>query len=228
MTPSDLDIRQDRLWAEVDAEVRETRRWTGREELSDRVWGALRRVPRHRFVPEGEQRAAYGNYPLPIGHGQTISQPYIVAIMSELLDLAPSDRVLEIGTGCGYQTAVLAQLAAEVYSIELVPELHARAKHILAELGCGNVHLRQGDGRLGWPEAAPFDALMVTAAAESVPEHLVAQLAPGGRMVIPLGGMGETQTLLRGAKDSQGRMAFERLLPVAFVPLRRGTRPDRS
>ena len=151
------------------------------------VLQAMRKVPRHEFVPESARRFAYDDRPLPIGHGQTISQPYIVALMTELARLTPGSRVLEVGTGSGYQAAVLAELAAEVYTIEIVPELARRAEDDLARLGYKNIHVRIGDGYLGWPELAPFDAIVVTAAPEKIPPPLLAQLKVGGRLVIPVG-----------------------------------------
>ncbi|GAB6053396.1 protein-L-isoaspartate(D-aspartate) O-methyltransferase [Magnetospira thiophila] len=181
---------------------------------------ALARVPRHLFVPEDLRRSAYVNKPLPIGCGQTVSQPYIVALMSDLLDLQAGDRVLEIGTGSGYQTAVLAALAARVYSIETVDKLARSAQALLCDqLQLDNVMLRHGDGALGWPEAAPFEAIMVTAAPPRFPEQLAAQLAPGGRLVVPIGRQGETQWLTVAHRDPGGNLRMEKLLPVAFVPL---------
>ena len=181
-----------------------------------RVLEALRAVPRHEFVPPEQRMHAYEDRPLPIGEGQTISQPYIVAVMTELLALEGSERVLEIGTGSGYQAAVLGRLAREVYSIEIVPELAARAAKDLERLGYANVHVRQGDGYRGWPEHAPFDAILVTAAPGHVPEPLVEQLALGGRMVLPLGGV--FQDLVRVTRGAEG-VRQERLLGVRFVPM---------
>ena len=154
---------------------------------SERVLEAMRRVPRHRFVPEAVRSDSYQDHPLPIGFGQTISQPYIVGFMSDALRLEPSHRVLEIGTGSGYQAAILGELVREVYTIEIIPELAARARSVLAELGYRNIHVRAGNGYLGWPEAAPFDRVIVTAAPDEVPPALVAQLRPGGLMAIPVG-----------------------------------------
>jgi protein-L-isoaspartate(D-aspartate) O-methyltransferase len=180
-----------------------------------RVLGAMRRVPRHRFVPPAEVPAAYDDTPLPIGFEQTISQPYIVAFMTQAAEVAPGDTVLEIGTGSGYQAAVLAELAGAVYSIEIVPQLAARARATLAALGYANVHLRAGDGYRGWPEHAPYDAIVVTAAPDHVPPALVAQLAPGGRLVIPVGA-GE-QELLVISRNARG-VTTRRTIPVRFVP----------
>ena len=161
----------------------------------------------------------YVNRPRAIGHGQTISQPYIVALMTDLLDLEPTDRVLEIGTGCGYQAAVLAELCARVYSVETVEELAHTAAARLDRLGYANVEVRYGEGFEGWPEEAPFDAIMVTAAPTAVPPALVEQLAPGGRLVVPVGEAGTTQTLTLCRKDAEGRVERDNLLPVSFVPM---------
>jgi protein-L-isoaspartate(D-aspartate) O-methyltransferase len=184
--------------------------------VDERVLAALRSVPRHRFVPAELAGEAYGDHPLPIGRGQTISQPYVVAFMSAALALDGREKVLEIGTGSGYQAAVLAALAREVYTIEIVPELGERAKETLAELGIANVHTRIGDGYLGWPEAAPFDAILVTAAPDHVPEPLVDQLALGGRMILPVGTDRQELVLLR--KTEHG-LEQEEVLPVRFVPM---------
>jgi protein-L-isoaspartate(D-aspartate) O-methyltransferase len=211
--------RRDNLMVEIQADMRATSRYTGRDHLSERVEAVMRRVPRHRFVPLWSRPSAYGNYPLPIGSGQTISQPFIVALMSELLDLEPTDTVLEIGTGCGYQSAVLASLAHQVCSLEVVPELAGRAKKTLDDLGFSNVDIRLGNGYDGWPEPVAFDAIIVTAAAPEVPEPLLAQLGPGGRMVIPVGMPGSTQDLLRLQKQEDGEVAGRPVLPVAFVPM---------
>jgi protein-L-isoaspartate(D-aspartate) O-methyltransferase len=182
-----------------------------------RVLEAMGKVPRHRFVPESERDASYEDRPLRIAAGQTISQPYIVALMSEALKLAPGERVLEIGTGSGYQTAVLVELGADVYSIEIVPELCAQAKETLEHLAVPRVHLRCGDGYRGWVEAAPFDAVLLTAAPEAVPAPLVAQLREGGRMVLPVG-REDDQELVRLVKTPHG-LERERLAPVRFVPM---------
>ncbi len=209
----------DRLLAEIEDEVRYTAGYTGRSALSPAVMAALSRVWRHQFVDPLERTSAYANHPLSIGHGQTISQPYIVALMTELLDLSDQDRVLEVGTGSGYQAAVLAELAGQVYSLEIIPALADQAADRLSRLGYENVTVRQGNGRLGWPEQAPFDAIMVTAAAESVPPALLAQLKPGGRMTIPVGGLWSSQQLLLLTKDATGKVQQRTVLPVAFVPL---------
>jgi protein-L-isoaspartate(D-aspartate) O-methyltransferase len=213
------------LIATIAAEARETATWTGREHLSPQVMAAIAKVPRHLFVPRADIDYAYVNRPLSIGYGQTISQPYIVAVMSDLLDLGPGDRVLEIGTGCGYQTAVLAELAGHVFSIEVVETLAAEAARRLAGLGYGNVSLRHGDGYAGWREEAPFDAIIVTAAPERIPEALIDQLKPGGRLVIPIGVAHDTQMLCRCVKKDDGSLTREDKLPVAFVPMVPGEAP---
>ena len=181
-----------------------------------RVLAAMRKVPRHLFVPAEMVPSAYADQPLPIGHGQTISQPYIVGFMTEALELKPCDRVLEIGTGSGYQAAVLAELAAEVFSIEIVEPLGKEVALRLRDLGYSRIKLRIGDGYRGWPEAAPFDAIMVTAAPDHIPPALVDQLAPGGRLVLPVGRF--FQELVRIRRTPQG-IKQEELLPVRFVPM---------
>jgi len=184
---------------------------------SPTVLAAMEEVPRHLFVPGSERGQAYEDHPLPIGGGQTISQPYIVALMTALLDLAPGSRVLEIGTGSGYQAAVLSRVAGQVYSIEIVPQLGARARETLARLGYDNVQVRVGDGYRGWPEAAPFDGILLTAAPQAVPPPLIAQLKPGGRMVVPIGGF--DQNLIVLTKNLDGTVKQEKVLPVRFVPM---------
>jgi protein-L-isoaspartate(D-aspartate) O-methyltransferase len=185
-----------------------------------RVLEAIQRLNRADFVPEPTRYAATQDSPLPIGYGQTISQPYIVALMSQALQLQGHERVLEIGTGSGYQTAVLALLCREVYSVEIVPSLARSARRLLRRLGFENIYLRLGDGSLGWPEAAPFDAIIGTAAPESVPPKLLGQLRPGGRMVIPVGSQRGSQELLRITRIRGGGIPrVERLLPVRFVPM---------
>ena len=186
-----------------------------------RVLDAMRTVPRDRFVPEDAAERAYDDNPLSIGFGQTISQPYIVAYMTEALEVGSTDRVLEIGTGSGYQAAVLGQVAREVYTVEIVPELAAEASAVLRELGYSNVFVREGDGYSGWPEHAPFDRIMVTAAPDEIPQPLLEQLAPGGRLVIPVGSQGETQWMTIVEKTATG-VAERRTIPVQFVPFTRG------
>ncbi len=203
-------------------EYREARERMVREQLEARgvsearVLAAMRKVPRHLFVPPDQRGHAYADSPLPIGRGQTISQPYIVGFMTEALELKPQDRVLEVGTGSGYQAAVLAELVREVYSIEIVAELTKEAAERLRRLGYSNVHVRIGDGYRGWPEAAPFDAIMVTAAPDHVPQPLIEQLRVGGRLVLPVGRW--EQDLLRLRRTAKG-VTQETLLPVRFVPM---------
>jgi protein-L-isoaspartate(D-aspartate) O-methyltransferase len=187
-----------------------------------RVIAALREVPRHRFVPDAEQAWAYDDHPLPIGHGQTISQPYVVALMTEAIRPRPTDRVLEIGTGSGYQAAVLSLLVKDVYSIEIVEPLGRAAAERLEVLGYTNVHVRVGDGYRGWPEESPFDAIVVTAAPAEIPQALVDQLAEGGRMVVPVGT--DYQELIMVTK-SGGKVSKRMLTPVRFVPMVKG-KPD--
>ena len=187
--------------------------------ISPAVIAAMDRVERHEFVPEALRALAYEDRPLPIGYGQTISQPYIVALMTDLLEPTAGDRVLEIGTGSGYQAAVLAELGLEVYSIEIVPELGDEAAARLDRLGYDKVATRVGDGYYGWPERAPFDGLVVTAAAGHVPPPLIEQLKPGGRMVIPVGEPYRVQQLVLVTKAADGSLRSRQLLPVRFVPL---------
>ena len=184
-----------------------------------RVLDAMRAVPRHEFLPAAMREDAYADSPLPIGHGQTISQPYIVALMTELARPAASDRVLEVGTGSGYQAAVISRLVASVFSVELVDPLAQSAATVLRRLGYGNVTVRSGDGYRGWPEQAPFDIILVTAAPEAVPPALIAQLKPGGRMVVPVGGPGDVQDLQVIEKDASGRVSTRSVIPVRFVPM---------
>jgi protein-L-isoaspartate(D-aspartate) O-methyltransferase len=204
---------------EIAAMAQATARETGRERFSDRVMEAMGKVPRHRYVSERAAADAYRNHPLPIGEGQTISQPYIVALSTDLIDPQPGHVVLEIGTGSGYQAAVLAELVKSVYSIEIVESLGKTAAERLAALGYGNVMVRIGDGYRGWPEQAPFDGIVVTAAAPFVPEPLIAQLKPGGRMVIPVGAARGGQDLLLIEKKADGTIAKRVVLPVRFVPM---------
>ena len=201
----------------------------GRAALDPRVLAALERVPRHKFVPGPQRLYAYENRPLSIGHGQTISQPFMVAVMSDFAEVIPGAKVLEVGTGCGYQAAILAELGGEVTSVELLPELAGQAAKRLADLGYGNITVHQGDGALGWPAGAPYDAIVVTAAAfRRVPPALLEQLAPGGRLVIPVERAQRRgpifrqrpdQELLLLSKDKRGKVTERSLLSVAFVPL---------
>lgn len=187
----------------------------------ERIVEAFRTVPRHAFVPTDVVQRAYGDFPLPIEAGQTISQPSLVAMMTELLEIESGDRVLEVGTGSGFQAAILRQLTDEVYSVEIIPELSGIASAVLKRLGYGDIELERRDGYLGWPEAAPFDAIVVTAAADHLPRPLVEQLSPdGGRMVIPIGPVGDVQTLWLVTRTGED-VAMEEVLPVQFVPLTR-------
>jgi protein-L-isoaspartate(D-aspartate) O-methyltransferase len=195
----------------------------GRAGFSPRVLAALRSVPRHLFVPPEHLGDAYLNRPAPIGYGQTISQPFIVALMTDILDLKPDQRVLEIGTGSGYQAAILSRLVETVFTIEISAPLAERAQRTFADLGLGNIRSRVGDGYLGWPEAAPFDAILVAAAPPDIPEALIAQLAPGGRLVIPVGT--DTQQLILVEKRSDQSTVLRDIIPVCFVPLTRQSRP---
>jgi protein-L-isoaspartate(D-aspartate) O-methyltransferase len=215
----DYAAQRARLVAEVDAMYAMTRAETGLAAMSPAVRAALGKVERHRFVPAGQQSLAYRNHPLPIGSGQTISQPYIVALSTDLVAPQPGQRVLEIGTGSGYQAAMLAEIVSKVYSIEIVPSLGKEAAERLKTLGYANVEVRIGDGYAGWPEQAPFDSIVVTAAAPRVPEALVQQLKPGGRMVIPVGASQEAQQLLVIEKRADGSVERKSVLPVRFVPL---------
>jgi protein-L-isoaspartate(D-aspartate) O-methyltransferase len=218
----DYAARRAALLQEIAADVRATSLELNKTALDERVLRALNDVPRHEFVPKSLRGAAYENRPLPIGHGQTISQPYIVAIMTDLLALPPGARVLEVGTGSGYQAAVLARLAARVYSIEIIDALGRKAQQTLRELRYDNVQVRVGDGYYGWEEAAPFDGILVTAAASHVPPPLIKQLKRGGRMLIPVGSRFMVQHLLLVHKDQNDNVTTRQVLPVQFVPLTGG------
>ncbi len=200
----------------------ETASETGRPAFSPAVMAAMTKVPRHRFVPADQVPYAYANRPLAIGHGQTISQPYIVALMTDLIDPRADQHVLEIGTGSGYQAAVLAELVAQVHSIEIIAPLAEEAAARLKALGYANIQTRAGDGYYGWEEAGPFDAILVTAAASHVPPPLIRQLKPGGRMVIPVGAHFMAQYLLLVEKTAEGQVSTRQILPVSFVPLTGG------
>lgn len=214
----DADRETERSWAAArERMVREQVAAPSRGVRDLRVLRAMRRVPRHRFVPVALREAAYEDGPLPIGFGQTISQPFVVAFMTEQLHCRPTDRVLEIGTGSGYQAAVLAEIVAKVYTIEIVEPLAQRATATLAELGYQNVHVRAGDGYAGWSEAAPFDAIIVTCAPEQIPAALIAQLKDGGRMIIPVGPSGDQQLVL--LRKRGGQIRRQAVLPVRFVPM---------
>jgi protein-L-isoaspartate(D-aspartate) O-methyltransferase len=216
----DFDAARAALVAEIERDIAATRP-AGKAELEPRVIQALQRVPRHRFVPASLQDLAYQDTPLPIGNDQTISQPYIVALMTELAEIGPGDVVLEIGTGSGYQAAVLAEIAREVYTIEIIEPLGRSAMRVLDELGYDNVTVRIGDGYAGWPDKAPFDAIVVTAAPEIVPPALLEQLKPGGRLVIPVGAEYATQILRVLEKSSTGQLTTTDVAPVRFVPFLR-------
>jgi protein-L-isoaspartate(D-aspartate) O-methyltransferase len=209
-----------RMVTEIAAMARENGSATGRPSFSQAVMTVMGRVPRHRFVPPLQQPFAYENRALPIAEGQTISQPFLVALMTDLLDPKPTDTVLEVGTGSGYQAAVLAEVVAKVYTIEIVEPLGRRAMQLLQELGYRNVEARIGDGYNGWPEAAPFDSIVVTAAPAEIPKPLIDQLKRGGRMVIP-GGAPDSQFLLLVEKQPDGTTTTRRTLPVRFVPFTR-------
>lgn len=216
------DIFQRQRYTMVDiikAEVMRTRDFLNQELLDEQVLDALRKVPRHKFVRENEQSYAYENRPLPIGYGQTISQPYIVAVMTDLLKLKKTDRILEVGTGSGYQAAILAELADSVYSIEIVEELGKQAAENLKRAGYDAVHTRIGDGYYGWETAAPFDGIVVTAVASHIPPPLIKQLKPGGRMIIPVGAQFMTQYLVLVTKGVDEKVTTQQILPVNFVPL---------
>ena len=212
------EARQDMI-REIEADVRRTSLQLDTEALDPRVMQALATVPRHALVPGSLQDVAYENRPLPIGHGQTISQPYIVAIMTDLLKLTPADKVLEVGTGSGYQAAILAELVDRVYTIEIIEALGQQARAGLGALGYENITVRIGDGYYGWQEQAPFDAIVVTAAASHIPPPLIEQLKNGGRMIVPVGSRFMVQQLVLVEKDLQGEVVTRQILPVRFVPL---------
>jgi protein-L-isoaspartate(D-aspartate) O-methyltransferase len=209
----------DKMIADIDSEVVYTRKMIGRDSLDSRVMDAMRSVPRDEFVPEELKPFAFDNGPLPIGHAQTISQPYIVALMSDLLNPDKDDVILEVGTGSGYQTAVLSRLVKKVYSIEVIQELSEAAGARLKRIGYNNIELCTGNGYYGWPEHAPYDGIIVTAAASHIPEALVEQLKPGGRLAIPIGLPGLHQELMLVEKDKNGETQVNSILAVAFVPL---------
>lgn len=214
-----LDKQRRRMIADIESGVAFTRNLTGKDRLDERVMTALRQVPREKFVPPDMRHVAFRDGALPVGHGQTISQPYIVALMTDMLELDEDSIVLEIGTGTGYQAAILACLARQVYSIERIPELAQAAQQRLKDMGYDNVETRCGDGYQGWPEKAPFDGIVVTAAAPFIPPALLEQLEPGGRMVIPIGRPSMHQELMLVTKDQFGETHTRSLLGVAFVPL---------
>jgi len=215
----DFAGKRQQMVADIDAMIAATGRETGVTRLDDRVRGALFAVPRHEFVPPEQRTSAYRNRPLPIGERQTISQPFIVALMTELLQTKPTDKVLEIGTGSGYQSAILSMLVHEVYTIEIIPALGRSAQATLDRLGYSNVQSRIGDGYLGWPEHAPFDAIILTAAPDHIPPALIAQLRTGGRLVAPVGVL--QQVLLVVTRNANGTTSTRTVAPVHFVPLTR-------
>ena len=219
---ADFASQRESMLQAIEEDVRLTSRALGKEALDERVLEAMEKVPRHQFVPEQYVADAYENRPLPIGFGQTISQPYIVAIMTDLLELKPTDSVFELGTGSGYQAAILAELVSQVYTVEIIPELGARARRTLEYLHYRNVTVRVGDGYYGWEEQAPFDAIIVTAAGDHIPPSLIRQLKPGGRMIIPVGNRFFTQQLMLVNKETDGTIRTREVLPVRFVPITGG------
>jgi protein-L-isoaspartate(D-aspartate) O-methyltransferase len=212
---------QRQMLRDIEREVKLTRRMIGRDRFSEAVMTAMREVPRESFVPEPQRRFAFENGPLPIGCGQTISQPYIVALMTDLLDAAATSTVLEIGTGSGYQAAVLSRVVRQVYSVEIIETLSLRAQETLQRLGYDNVACHCADGYHGWPEHAPYDGILVTAATPEIPAPLIAQMKPGARMVIPIGWPYSYQELMVVQKDDSGAVHEQAVLGVAFVPLTR-------
>jgi protein-L-isoaspartate(D-aspartate) O-methyltransferase len=217
----DYESMRNIMVTEVADMVVDTRDYIGTDRLDNRVMDAIKKVPRHEFVPDIYKPYAYENRPLPIGERQTISQPYIVALMTDLAQLGPDSVVLEVGTGSGYQAAVLAELVAHVYTIEIIETLGRNAREVLDRLGYENVTVRIGDGYNGWIEHAPFDAIIVTAAPENVPQPLIEQLKPGGRLIIPVGPQARSQSLRVLVKDASGEITERDVLPVGFVPLTR-------
>lgn len=215
----DFATQRQRMVHEIEDMVAYTEDYIGKPELDKRVMAAMATVPRHEFVPDEMLSLAYVNSALPITHGQTISQPYIVALMTDLAAVNQDSQVLEVGTGSGYQAAVLAELAKRVYTIEIIEPLGLQARNRLKQLGYDNITVKIGDGYHGWLEHAPFDAILVTAGAEQVPAPLVEQLKPGGRLVIPLGSQHASQTLTVIEKNTEGRIRQYDILPVGFVPL---------
>ncbi len=205
--------------ATIEAEAKSAAPWTGAGSINPKVLAAMAAVPRHEFVPDNLQHSAYENGPLPIGHGQTISQPYIVALMTDLLNIRESDVVLEVGSGSGYQAAVLSRLAKKVYGMENISQLAVAARQRLQRLGYDNVEIVWGNGFNGLPQHAPFDAILIAAAPDQVPTALIEQLKPGGKMIVPVGGRYHSQDLKLIQKDGKGGVTSRTVLPVAFVPL---------
>jgi protein-L-isoaspartate(D-aspartate) O-methyltransferase len=220
-TEEDEKMRKARhqMVKEIELDVMATSTRIGRRQLNEKVMQVMAEIPRHEFVPEDERYAAYLNRPLPIGYGQTISQPYIVALMTDLLAISEDAKVLEVGAGSGYQAAILSRLVKEVHSIEIINELAKECRERMSRLGYGNVTIHEGDGYYGLESEAPFDAIVVTAAAAYIPPPLVQQLKPGGRMVIPVGAQFAVQYLMLGEKDDRGEITTRQVLPVRFVPL---------
>ena len=216
---SDNDTAQRKFGREQERESMVSRQIAARGVKDKKVLSAMRQVPRHLLVPPKYRKGAYGDHPVPIGYGQTISQPYIVAYMTEILGLKGGEKVLEIGTGSGYQAAILSEITTNVYTMEIIHELAESAVRSLAELGYNQVHVREGDGYYGWESEAPWDAIIVTAAAEHIPPLLVKQLKPGAKMCIPVGSQFGVQYLLLVEKDENGKVTTRNLMPVRFVPL---------
>ena len=214
--------QRQQMVTEIEDDVQITAKYIDKKSFNKLVLQAMKTVPRHEFVPENMRSVAYENRPVPIGYGQTISQPYIVALMTDMLQPQPGQRVLEIGTGSGYQAAVLSHLVAQVYSIEIVEALAKPTAQLLSRLGYDNVETRIADGYDGWPQHAPFDSIVVTAAISHIPPPLVKQLKKGGRMVIPVGTRFQTQYLTLVEKDKQGNVTSKQILPVIFVPFTGG------
>jgi protein-L-isoaspartate(D-aspartate) O-methyltransferase len=216
------DVLRHKMIETIKEMARITGNDTGRSVFAQRVMEAMAKVPRHEFVPEHEQPYAYDNRPLSIGYEQTISQPYIVALMTDILELEPDDIVLEVGTGSGYQAAILAELAKNIYTIEIIKELGLKAQERLAKLNYNNAKVKIGDGYAGWEEHAPFDRIIITAAVNHIPPPLIEQLKPGGRMIIPVGERFFVQNLTLIEKDEEGKIKTRHILPVAFVPFTGG------
>jgi len=214
-----IDQERQQMMDEIEAEIAFTHSMTGLDHFDKRVMEAMRQVPREQFVPPDLKYAAFRNGPLPVGYGQTISQPYIVALMTELLHPEPEYNILEIGTGSGYQTAILSLLCKKLCTLEVIPQLSKAARQSLHELGYRNIELHIGNGYLGWPPAAPYDGIIVTAAADQIPPALLEQLKPGGRLVIPVGQPYGHQELMLVEKDSSGKSHTKDILGVAFVPM---------
>lgn len=219
---ADYQVQRQAMVNAIEEDVAVTSRHIGKPQFNPQVMNAMASVPRHEFVPDAEKPYAYDNRPLPIGYGQTISQPYIVALMTDLLDLSAGEKVLEVGTGSGYQAAILNQLTSQVFTVEIIEPLAQTAMETFKRLHMNNINVRIGDGYFGWQEYAPFDAIVVTAAADHVPPPLVQQLKHGGRMVIPVGSRFFVQQLILVTKDNIGRITTRQILPVQFVPLTGG------